>query len=492
MAVSQKISELPVLTLSDEGDLIAIVDVGDGVTKQITVVDLTSLAERTSPTRLAIVRNGEEIGYFRIDGTNAIFSLDSEGTAETVAPVFEVNERFSRPKVLMRSIIFNDPGDSAEIAIRHSTGTPASPEAAVAGQRNGIIYWQPRDDAGNYIPVVDPVNLPLAGTGPFYGRTAEISARLVESPTNLARGGCFLISTTKIGEVARRERQWTSHLGHFVIGGYGSYEARGTDTGGASTSVYPDTTAENFTPADGLERGVGTSFAGVQGAEDSFRTVGKAPLHHVMTDDVLGPFIAMREYNNIGDGLDWHWDNADDEVSIHRVQADVNTKIMTFKLSSGTIAIGENNVVRMTPVSSGVNGLDFVGAATGNQPQIKARGTDTDIAVRIVPKGNEGVELEGPLKFTATPQTLTGAGAVNIQEAITELVTTGTDALTLADGTQGQVKYVVMITDGGTGTLTPANLANGTTVTFDDVGDCAHFLFTNSDWYFMGGTATLA
>lgn len=49
-----------------------------------------------------------------------------------------------------------------------------------------------------------------------------------------------------------------------------------------------------------------------------------------------------------------------------------------------------------------------------------------------------------------------------------------------------------MKTDAGTGTLTPSNLGNGTTITFDDVGDSAHLIFTNSNWYFMGGTATLA
>lgn len=72
------------------------------------------------------------------------------------------------------------------------------------------------------------------------------------------------------------------------------------------------------------------------------------------------------------------------------------------------------------------------------------------------------------------------------------MVTTGTDALTLADGAEGQEKFIIMKTDGGTGTLTPSNLGNGTTLTFDDAGDSAHLIFTNGNWYFMGGTATLA
>lgn len=92
--------------------------------------------------------------------------------------------------------------------------------------------------------------------------------------------------------------------------------------------------------------------------------------------------------------------------------------------------------------------------------------------------------------FAAT--ILTGPGAVDPDNAITLLVTTGADALTLADGANNQRVYIKMITDGGAGTLTPTNLAGGTTLTFDDVSDDAALVFTASTWNFVGGTATLA
>ena len=96
-----------------------------------------------------------------------------------------------------------------------------------------------------------------------------------------------------------------------------------------------------------------------------------------------------------------------------------------------------------------------------------------------------------PLVRSQTPQTLTGAGAVDIISSITHIVTTAANDLTLIDGSEGQEKFIVMKTDEGTGTLTPTNLGNGSTITFDDVGDSAHLLFTNGFWYFVGGTATL-
>jgi len=104
----------------------------------------------------------------------------------------------------------------------------------------------------------------------------------------------------------------------------------------------------------------------------------------------------------------------------------------------------------------------------------------------------DGITLIGIFIYAQTPQTLSGAGAVNVTTAITWVVTTGANALTLADGAEGQRKFIVMKTDGGTGTLTPSHLGNGSTITFDDAGDCAGLLFTNGSWYMIGGTATLA
>jgi len=90
-----------------------------------------------------------------------------------------------------------------------------------------------------------------------------------------------------------------------------------------------------------------------------------------------------------------------------------------------------------------------------------------------------------------TPQTLTGAWAVDVVSTVTLLVTTAADALTLADGVEWQEKYIVMKTDWGDGTLTPANLWNGTTITFDNA-DTAYLLFVDWSRFYMGGNAALA
>jgi len=117
---------------------------------------------------------------------------------------------------------------------------------------------------------------------------------------------------------------------------------------------------------------------------------------------------------------------------------------------------------------------------------------DSGIFIQSDADGSLKLASDGIFKQVGGSQSLSGAGAIDILNDVTLVTTTAADALTLADGAEGQKKLVIMIVDGGAGTLTPSHLGNGTTITFDDVGDCAELLFVNSAWYMIGGTATLA
>ena len=83
-----------------------------------------------------------------------------------------------------------------------------------------------------------------------------------------------------------------------------------------------------------------------------------------------------------------------------------------------------------------------------------------------------------------TVQALSGAGAVDITSFITQVTTTGSNqALTLANGANGQLKIVTMVADGGDGVLTPTTFANGSTITFNDVGDSVLLVYnTTGGW----------
>lgn len=76
-----------------------------------------------------------------------------------------------------------------------------------------------------------------------------------------------------------------------------------------------------------------------------------------------------------------------------------------------------------------------------------------------------------------------GAGAVPTTSNTVLLTTTGTNALTLADGVNGQTLRIVMVVDGGDGTLTPTTKTGYTTVTFTAVGNAVMLqFFTTQGW----------
>jgi hypothetical protein len=91
---------------------------------------------------------------------------------------------------------------------------------------------------------------------------------------------------------------------------------------------------------------------------------------------------------------------------------------------------------------------------------------------------------------SATVQALSGPGAVNITSLATAFTSTGAgNALTLADGAQGQLKTIIYVAEaagGDTGVLTPANLGSGTTITFNAVGDSVTLQFAGTDWWVVG------
>jgi len=193
-----------------------------------------------------------------------------------------------------------------------------------------------------------------------------------------------------------------------------------------------------------------------------------------------------------GDGNSGFYESGDDQIII------ALAGVPRYSLNSTRIIAANGRGALSTLFASDTapnlypNGEDSntgMGRAGDDQLSLIAGGVE---GIRITEvAGNIENKLMGVVA-TPTTQTLTGAGAVDIVSAMTLIVTTGADALTLANGAVGQDKYLVMTTDGGAGTLTPTNLLNGTTITFDDVGDSAHLKFMSTGWVWMGGTATLA
>jgi hypothetical protein len=84
--------------------------------------------------------------------------------------------------------------------------------------------------------------------------------------------------------------------------------------------------------------------------------------------------------------------------------------------------------------------------------------------------------------FVGGIQTISGPGAIDVVNLTTEITTTGADAFTLADGTSGQIKIIVLATDGGDATITPTTFANGTTITMDDQHESVMLQYGANGW----------
>jgi hypothetical protein len=109
-----------------------------------------------------------------------------------------------------------------------------------------------------------------------------------------------------------------------------------------------------------------------------------------------------------------------------------------------------------------------------------------DLAQLDTAVGNaERESLERTVEAVTTP------GALDPAVGSSKLTTAGTDAVTLADGLYaGQRKHVVMIV--GTATpvadITPANYADGTTVSLSAVGESVILEWDGSTWHTIGGS----
>lgn len=122
------------------------------------------------------------------------------------------------------------------------------------------------------------------------------------------------------------------------------------------------------------------------------------------------------------------------------------------------------------PVTS-TNG--FIGAVTGNIT------------------GNVTGNVTGDI--FASIQSLSGAGAVNLTDMMTSLTTTGAaQALTLANGTAGQIKVITHTVDGGSAVLTPTTAIGFTTITFTGVGESATLVYTAAGWAILALNGAVA
>ena len=149
---------------------------------------------------------------------------------------------------------------------------------------------------------------------------------------------------------------------------------------------------------------------------------------------------------------------------------------------------GATALASLDDSTSSVTNLAAIIAHTSNDS-----GTATNRYSIYAPESNDTAKFTGTVeagtvkgdKTVHGVQNISGPGAISLTQTVSLLTTTGTDAYTLADGTEGQIKIISMKVNGGDGTVTPTNFVNGTSIVFNNVEDTVTLLYQTTGWVLL-------
>ena len=401
------------------------------------------------------------------NGSNADLSIQPSGTGD----------------VLISALRFNgttiDSSDSSAVQINENTEvdgtlTVTGAVAITSGTITGITDLAVADGGTGASSLTD--NAVLTGTG-----TSAITAEgnLTFNGSTLAVTGAATVSTTLGVTGATTLSGGATILGTTITG---SLQTNEIIANGSNAAL---TVASSGTGDITLDAG-GDVILDVDNADLILKDAGTefGRLSRVTADFVIKASAQDQDLLLKGN---------DNGATVTALTLDMSEAgAATFNSTVTATDITANSLTTNVITSNGSNAeLSLQASGTGDVivSALRVNGTTLDSADSTKITVAEDVDVTGTLFSRGNVfgvQTLTGSGStevINLTDTVTLLVTTGgSQAFSLADGVEGQIKIISMKTDGGSGIVTPANFVNGTTITFDDVEDTVTLLYQSTGW----------
>jgi len=190
-------------------------------------------------------------------------------------------------------------------------------------------------------------------------------------------------------------------------------------------------------------------------------------------------------------------------VGFVNVSASATTGGSVMTVTGAAVTDGVGLQISNAAITTGTH-LSILGAAGASMFTVKVDGA-TVIAgsaigtASLTQTAGDHVLSSGNLILTAghiknTPQAIVNANtAISIVTLGTTIANNGASTHTLADGSVGQLKYIVCTVYTGDAVITPTNFV-GTTITLNAAGDSWLGVFVGTEWVTLavGGTAAVA
>ena len=461
------------------GDIIKI-DLGATATGSQALVIASGAMARTTAL-IGISDAGTNSGgiIFDIDSTGArtavVFDIDD--TAITTGDIFDYATNSASTGTIFDINMTN--AVEAKGMVWTTAGARTSNLFTFTDSQSGAVDIFEINNAGTSSGMVFDINVSTAFTGnvvdiTYSGTAIQGNAIKIEMATNLAGNAIFINRLT--GNEQTAPLIYVENTG--TDGGTNDHDLFIKQIGVLDSAMVQLTFATGVSTGDALNIAMDTDVAGraiaITSAGTGVNNEGNAiDIAHtgilVAGADVVS-IVATGAISSTSNAL---YIATIGDAGAYALKINATGSAEGLHVDAGTVLIDET----LTVTGAAATGaLTVTGAATVSTT-LGVTGATT-LAAALILSGTETIASGG----TTTALSLTKS--VHYVDA-----DAGGDIFTLADGTAGQITTVLLTSSTGVATITPANLAGGTSVTLNADGDSVVLQFMDTEWFILGGNS---